>query len=614
MRIGPGLSGIGGHLGGLVHPAAARDPRLRPQHQWFIGTRLAVGCVGLAAVPVALAVHGALNGPILVAILALVLQAGLAVWASRRGNLPLPLALSDLSLSLGLLWVALHGQGLSTQLLNLLPILVVEAAIIGQRRALAGAAAFASTALIVLAVVGPAGLLSGGATASALVQQLALVAAAVGIGLYIIREAAIRQVRDEEVAVQRHLIIAGFGDLVTHHDEQGGVISAGESALSVIGVPSSSLVGRGLFERVHVADRPAFLNAVALASREGLSQIELRIRVGGSEERLQPPSFSWFELRARAIPATGGIRGHVLCMIRDVSAQHERAEALEKSRREADLANALKSRFLAMVSHELRTPLNAIIGFSEILANDGLVPTDAARRREYATIVNNSGQHLLGVVNTLLDISQIEAGTFPLDPEPVACGEVLAGVVDMMRLKAEQAEVRIEAMVASDLPTIVADRRACRQILLNLVSNAVKFTPRGGEVTVTMDRQFDGLAIRVADTGIGIPSEDLPRLGEPFFQVRSGHDRPFEGTGLGLSVVRGLVGLHGGTMTIDSAPGKGTTVVVRLPATPPKARTGQAPVVISQAFGSSHPGQAHQTAADATAAPHPDTTRAKKRA
>jgi cell cycle sensor histidine kinase DivJ len=610
VRIAPGLSGIGGHVGGLVHPSVARDPRLRSQHQWFIGTRLAIGCVGLAAVPVALAVNGGLNGPTLVAVLALVVQAGLAVWTTRTGDLNRPLALSSLSLTLGLLWVGAHDQGLTTQLLNFLPILVVEAAILGRRRALALSVAFAAVALVILAVAGPAGLLAGGPATSALVQQLMLVAAAVGIGLYGIREAELRESRDEQLAVQRHLVIAGFGDLVTHHDEQGGVVSAGDSALTVIGAPPSSLLGRGLFERVHVADRPAFLNAIAhAASGDGLSQLELRIRVGGYDDRLQPPTFSWFELRARAIPATADVRGHVLCMIRDISAQHERADALEKSRREADLANALKSRFLAMVSHELRTPLNAIIGFSEILANDGLVPTDAARRREYATIVNNSGQHLLGVVNTLLDISQIEAGTFPLDPEPVAFGEVLAGVVDMIRLKAGEAEVRIEVTVAADLPTIVADRRACRQILLNLLSNAVKFTPKGGDVSVRLERQFDGLVIRVADTGIGIPSDDLPRLGEPFFQVRSGNDRPFEGTGLGLSVVRGLVGLHGGTLTIDSAPGKGTTVAVRLPASVPKTRAGQAPVVIAQAFGQPAP-----SGGSDQASLHPDTARVKKRA
>jgi len=260
------------------------------------------------------------------------------------------------------------------------------------------------------------------------------------------------------------------------------------------------------------------------------------------------------------------------------------------------------------MSHELRTPLNAIIGFSEILANDGLVPTDAARRREYAAIVNSSGQHLLGVVNTLLDISQIEAGTFPLDPEPVDCGEILAAVLDMMRLRAEQAGVHVETSIPSDLPTIVADRRACRQVLLNLLSNAVKFTPQGGRVSVTLERQFDGISVKVADTGIGIAADDLPRLGEPFFQVRSGHDRPFEGTGLGLSVVRGLVGLHGGSMTVDSTPGKGTVVDVRLPSSAAAGRNGPVPVVVSQAFQPAHKPDPEPTSTSS------DTPRVKKRA
>ncbi len=169
--------------------------------------------------------------------------------------------------------------------------------------------------------------------------------------------------------------------------------------------------------------------------------------------------------------------------------------------------------------------------------------------------MRDSGQHLLGVVNTLLDISQIEAGTFPLDPEPVDLRETVTAVAEMLRLKAEAGSVAMVVRFGPDLPQIVADRRACRQILLNLLSNAVKFTPAGGRVSVDVRRHRDGVEIAVADTGIGVPAEDLPRLGEPFFQVRAGHDRPYEGTGLGLSVVRGLVALHGGAVAFEK-PGR----------------------------------------------------------
>ncbi|MEF3368014.1 HAMP domain-containing sensor histidine kinase [Methylocystis sp. 9N] len=241
-------------------------------------------------------------------------------------------------------------------------------------------------------------------------------------------------------------------------------------------------------------------------------------------------------------------------------------EALLRARLEGERAVAGKTRFLANVSHELRTPLNAIIGFSEMLANQTLSPPEPAKQREYAKIIGDSGRHLLDVVNSILDMSKIEAGSMRLVPEPFAPAALIDQCCDMMRLQALEAGVTLTREDEGAIEEIVADKRAFRQILLNLLSNAIKFTQPGGRVRVRLREEGDQLALTVSDNGVGVAACDLARLGDPFFQASAAHDRAYEGAGLGLSVVRGLVGLHGGSITIESAPGKGACVTVRLPA------------------------------------------------
>jgi cell cycle sensor histidine kinase DivJ len=217
------------------------------------------------------------------------------------------------------------------------------------------------------------------------------------------------------------------------------------------------------------------------------------------------------------------------------------------------------------VSHELRTPLNAILGFSEILGDAKLAPPEPAKRIEYARIIHSSAEHLLSVVNLVLDMSKIEAGKFEILAEPFELEPLVKDCCDMLRLKAENGKVGLVRAETDFLVELVADKRACRQILLNLLSNAVKFTPPEGRVAIGAYVADSMIHIHVSDTGIGIAAQDLPRLGEPFFQVRSNYDRSYEGAGLGLSLVRGLVGLHGGALWLESSPGVGTRVTVRLP-------------------------------------------------
>jgi cell cycle sensor histidine kinase DivJ len=187
------------------------------------------------------------------------------------------------------------------------------------------------------------------------------------------------------------------------------------------------------------------------------------------------------------------------------------------------------------------------------------------RRHEHARLINESGRHLLSVVNGILDMSKMESGTFEITPEPCAPGEVITSCCDILALKAREAGVDLTVHAPRSLPEIVADRRAMSQVLINLVSNAIKFTDHGGCVTVTAAIDAAALKLTVEDTGIGIGADDLPRLGEAFFQARASYDRRHDGTGLGLSIVKGLVQLHGGTTEIRSKLGVGTCVTVRLP-------------------------------------------------
>jgi cell cycle sensor histidine kinase DivJ len=368
-----------------------------------------------------------------------------------------------------------------------------------------------------------------------------------------------------------------LNDLVTWHDRGGLVLQASGAADKLLCVPPAALHGRGLFSRVHVSDRPAFLKAISDAAvSDAPVSAQFRIHVAhvsvmeddvASSARDETDNrVIWGEMRASRVKQTNGDGScAVVAITRDVSAHMRHAEELEAARVEAERAGDAKGRFLATVSHELRTPLNAIIGFSEVLASDASQTLAPERRDEYIGIIRESGEHLLQVVNTLLDVSKIEAGNFDVLPEPFAVAAFAHGCCDLMGLKAERGGILLAREIASDLPELVADRRACKQVLINLLSNAIKFTPAGGQVTVVARRERDRIVLIVSDTGIGIAEEDLPKLGDPFFQALSSYDRRHEGTGLGLSVVRGLIGLHGGSLTIESAPDEGTSVTVSLP-------------------------------------------------
>ncbi|MEL7030984.1 MAG: PAS domain-containing sensor histidine kinase [Pseudomonadota bacterium] len=236
---------------------------------------------------------------------------------------------------------------------------------------------------------------------------------------------------------------------------------------------------------------------------------------------------------------------------------------LEKQRAERS-ANS-KTAFLANMSHELRTPLNAINGFSEILVGELYGPLGDERYKEYAQDILDSGKHLLDMITDLLDMAKIDAGKMTVDLHPIDIVDPVDAAIRMIRRKAEEKSIALKLAANPNLPLVEADHRAIRQMILNLVSNAIKFTDEGGEVRVTVDQKDKELRVAVRDNGIGIPPDALPRLGEPFEQVSDTRDRNYDGTGLGLALTKSFAEMHGGRLTIASEQGRGTQVSFYLP-------------------------------------------------
>jgi cell cycle sensor histidine kinase DivJ len=561
-------------IDGLVHSSAADDSLVAARHRAFIAAHLAVGLGVLLLFPIWLALAGRPSFASALAFAWLAAPLPIAAFLSRTGRYGEAHLLSALALAGLVVWGGALTGGLGSPALVLLAIVPAEAALSGSRRITLASIAIAAFALAGLALVALAGLMPAPLAGSASFAPI-LIAAAIlyGCGLALrielVQRVAEGAARDGEARYR--MLADNTIDLITRHNSVGAVEFASPATRSMLGCSSSELIDHGLFDRVHVADRPSYLHALSEADRTYEPRtVEFRLRRAGSDGAA---GFIWVEMRCRpALDAASGTRT-VVAVMRDITATRSQQSAFAEVQFSVDQANQSKVAFLAHMSHELRTPLNAIIGFSELLQRELFGKFEMARHRDYIRLIHSSGEHLLQVVNSVLDMSKIEAGKFDVVAVSFPIVPVIDSALDMVAQQIASRGVKLVRRIDRDLPDIVADRRACRQILLNLLSNAAKFTEAGGTVTVTASLEHGDLVIEVRDTGIGIAANDLPRIGTPFVQADTCADRRGEGTGLGISVVKGLVALQGGTFKLESEAGRGTVATVRLPVRPERAMT-----------------------------------------
>lgn len=560
----------------LVHPSALGDAWTSSRHRAFIAPRLLGSAAALTSFPLYLLARGAPSVIELVVFAWLAVPILIAFFLSRTGRYASAHVLSSLALTGLVTLIAASTGGVDSFAAAWLVVIPFEAALSVSRRVVAATSAAALAAAAFLVLFGAAHVLPPSADkvtpalAAMGILSAMLYAAGLALGVEALARESVRQLNAE--GDRYRLLARNMTDAITRHGRNGRVLFASPAAESLFGAPVSALYGNGLFERVHVADRPAYLTALgdAAAVAESCS-VEFRVRRdcvdAGGRTAVQ---FIWIEMRCRPLKRTAARdeaehAGEVVAVLRDVSVRKQHEQALEDARAEAERANACKTRFLATMSHELRTPLNAIIGFSEMLTQESVLMLDQKRRNEYAGLIKESGKHLLSVVNGILDMSKIETDNFEITAEPFAPVQVVAVCCELMAMRASEAGVRIDKVVSDDLPEMIADKRALNQILLNLLSNAIRFSDRGGEVIISARADAGAVIFTVEDDGIGISEEDLARVGEPYFQARSSYERRHAGTGLGLSIVKGLVRLQGGELSIRSRLGEGTRVTIRLP-------------------------------------------------
>ena len=556
------LTPVWSYVDALVHPAAQQDALTLTRHRAFIAPRLLGSLGAIASLPMYIVLRG----------IPTTLEVGIFAWfavpiliacyLSRTGHYERAHLLSSLSVTVLVIPVAVCTGGITSFAAIWLALVPLEAAFSASRRVITLATIFALIAVAILTALGVMHVLPQSMIEpryhGTLVAFAILVATAYGAGLAlgITLHAADNHYR---------LLAASTTDVIIRHDQNGSVLSVSPSAEMLVGATANVLLGNGLFDRVHVADRPAYLTAIADAASEHEERlVEFRLRRDLPAERTV--QFLWVEMRCRPRETVGKnlSRSEFVAVLRDISERKSANRAIEIALLESEEANAAKIRFIATMGHELRTPLNAIIGFSDMLTSESL-KLDASRKSEYARLINDSGRHLLSVVDGILDASKMSTGNFEISLESFAPSPAIESCANLLALKAREEGVELRLDIGPDLPSVMADRRAFNQILINLVSNAIKFTPRDGQVVVTASRERTKLAVTVEDNGIGIDESDLPRLGEAFFQASATREHRHDGSGLGLSIVKSLVHLHGGDVTIQSRIGEGTRVTVRLP-------------------------------------------------
>lgn len=368
-----------------------------------------------------------------------------------------------------------------------------------------------------------------------------------------------------------HKVVEKSFDGIVVTTPDGEIISTNSSADRVMGWHPEDALGRSIADFIPDVEQHSalFLEAHAgPASGDGLQPLQLDCtRADGTPFTMDlvvymaPVSFA----QTDATTAAGERISHIYSF-RDVTLRMLAEQAREDARQEAEAANRAKTEFLANMSHELRTPLNAIIGFSDMMCSEALGPLGSPQYLEYMKDINSSGQHLIQIINDILDMSKIEAGELTPIEDVFDFSRAAEMSVRLVADRAQKGEVTVLNTISADVAMVCADQRMIKQILLNLLSNAVKFTPEGGFVTLSAEADSLGFVFSVADTGCGIPEDKLEIILQPFGQADMTLQRNYEGTGLGLPLVKAMAELHGGSLEIFSRNGAGTTATVRLPA------------------------------------------------
>ncbi|WP_338122597.1 sensor histidine kinase [Bradyrhizobium yuanmingense] len=609
------LSIIRDCLDALLHPSARYDALMRARHRAFMAPRLLGSLAAFAAFPVYLAMRGAPSAIEVAAFAWLIAPIMLSWFLSRTGRYEGAHVLSSLALAGLIMAVAITTGGIESFAAVWLIVVPLEAALSASRRVAAFASLLALSCAGMLILVSQLGWLpvvepsaaERGVLMAFGVTSATLYAAGLAFGAESLARTSVALLSREE---ERYRLLArNMSDVISRHQRNGAVQFISPAVEAMLGMQVAQLLGHGLFDRVHVADRPAYLTALSDAARGEVRSVEFRLRREPAAERGQV-DFIWIEMRCRPLDQDRvrdvTCEAEVVAVMRDVTDRKLFEQALDQARSAAEAADAAKTRFLATMSHELRTPLNAIIGFSEMIAQEQALMLGAAQRKEYAQLINDSGQHLLSVVNGILDMSKMESGNFEIASEPFAPRASLLHCCNLLALKARENGIDLITDAPQDLPVMTGDPRAFKQIVLNLVANAIKFTERGGQVCVSAAVSGSQLTLRISDTGVGIAPDDLKRIGAPFFQAGTTYQRRHEGTGLGLSIVKSLVALHLGELTVQSRLGEGTAVTVKLPLVymPPQAKPAErkiatlTPVLRQELQGQDLQDQAHDQSQD----------------
>ena len=533
----------------LLHKSVKGDALASLRHRAFIASRGIAFCVGLAALPFCLFAYGAPEfiDTILIAGLSVPLVAALLL--IRTGNYESAQLVSAVG-SLGMIGcLAWQTDGLNSFLIGWMIVTLVEAALSASPRVFTFTLTGAGGLALALSLASYNWMLPE--PQAPFYTVLALLVAAISFignayGLSAGFNAAHAEANDMRhvVAGRYKMMVEHAADMISLHTRSGNLLFASPAAKNIIGGSDANL-----FDRVHVQDRPAFLKMFEFAGQNNKAAVlEFRLSCDGA--------YKWVEMHCAPMSSGEGVPLQFVAVTREI-VKYEDAHFNEA----ADRADVERNRMLAQLSHELRDPLNAMLGFAEILSGKTGAPLTTRSKNHYATLIHLAGKHLLDVVNSVLDAGRAGAGAFSIEPERFQPAELIDECLTLMQKQAAKADVRLKKTQLRAIPEIYADPRACKQILLNLIQNGIKFTPSGGSVTLGLSANEESVSFVVSDTGIGIHKKDIEKLGRPFLRLDTGT----QGSGLGLSLVKNFAEMQGGSLNISSSVGRGTVVSVTLP-------------------------------------------------